>query len=123
MTNRSHTPDWDQKDFVDWLKTQGLSSRAASDYASRCKRVERIFQISLNKELINVDKFTSLMVDIQKYAKETANTRNAAYNISGTLRLAVRKFALYLLGNKALSYPMNHSLGKKFNYTYIEAKI
>lgn len=110
MKKRTVEPAWDAHDFCHWLVANGVSSRVAGNYASRCRRVEYNLNVCLCKETATEERFTDLMVGIQKYAYSSSKSKESAYALTGSLRLAARKFAQYWAGKKALEYPSSHGL-------------
>lgn len=110
MKKRTAEPAWDARDFCRWLVAHGVSSRVAGNYASRCRRVEHNLNVCLCAETATEKRFTDLMAGIQAYANASSQTKESAYALTGSLRLAARKFAQYWVGKKALEYPSSHGL-------------
>ena len=83
--------------FREWLiRNKAYSPRPARDMLSRCKRVERIFDISLDKSIKtekNLDELLyKLKNDADSYLKTGANHTTSV----GILRTAVRLYHEYL---------------------------
>lgn len=110
MPRRTSERSWDPQDFSLWLIAKGVSPRVASNYVSRCRRVEDKLNISLSAETISEKRFVVLMTRIQQYSSDVASTKESAYALTATLRLAARKFAQYWAGKKAHNYPNSHGL-------------
>lgn len=101
-----------QDGFVNWLVVNGISKRVAGNYASRCKRVEYNLGVDLCVEIVTEQRFIELMISIKRYSASVSKNKLSEYNLSGSLRLAVRKFAQYKIGNEALEYPACHRLNR-----------
>jgi hypothetical protein len=94
------------------LETFDYSKKAAKDCASRCKRIESNLSIDLSKAVSNTEEFENLSNEIQLYAVSISKGKESAYSITGTLRSAAKKYALYLYPEKAKKYPTAHGKSK-----------
>jgi hypothetical protein len=112
MQKPINTLRWSKSVFNTWLISNGISIRAASNYISRCKRIEENLGICLLIETRSELSFQKLMKEIQKYADKISPTKESAYALTGSLRLAARKFAQCHYKKKAFSYPSNHGLSR-----------
>jgi hypothetical protein len=102
--------DWDYDHMTKWLVQNGLSPRVARDQVSRCRRIEEALSISLVKQTANEAAFRQLMIALQKYSVSVSEDIPQARTLTGSLRLAARKFANYQHGEKAALYPASHKL-------------
>lgn len=110
MTRRSTSKGLDRVEFRQWLKTEGLSDKVASDYLSRCKRVEEALGVCLVATTSTEDAFVQLMIDIHSHVQNGSATTSAKYQTTGSLRSAVRKLARFAHGKRVDQYPSNHGL-------------
>ena len=102
---------WDRKQFLEYLvKKKKLSDRVASNYVSRCNRVEKELFVQLIEATKSEKNYVQLMQSILDFACKNTKTVVAEYALAGTLRLAVRCFAEYQWGNVIKSYPRNYRL-------------
>ena len=100
-----------ENEFRNWLLNEkGMTHRVISDYVSRCKRVQNIFEITLNSSIKTEKRYISIMEDINS-SHFLKNLKNANFkSVAATLRLAVRTYAIFLLGEKAIKYPKCYSI-------------
>lgn len=105
--------DKERKNFELYLSEHfNYSIKTAKDCASRCKRIENNLSTDLSKAVSNIEEFESLLNEIQLYAVSISKSRRPAYSITGTLRAAAKKYALYLYPDKAKKYPTAHGKSK-----------
>lgn len=103
----------DEDGFRMWLlESRSISRRVSSNYISRCKRVQKELSIDLNNSVRGENKFIDIMIKIQEFAIKKADSKEAAYNLAGSLRLAVKRYAEYICAQKARNYPSNYKLTK-----------
>ena len=105
MPKRRSDASWNAIVFRSWLTRSGVSTRVAGNCSSRCRRVEVSLGLSLASEVASRKRYMALMERISDYAREASSTKQAAEALGATLRHAARKFAQYMLGDKALEYP------------------
>lgn len=99
----------ERNDFECYLiDTCGYSKKAAKDYVSRCRRIETHVSSDLSKSVSNEQEFETLIIQIQQYSSSVCAQKESAYSLTGTLRAAARKYALYLFPQKASNYPTAH---------------
>ena len=98
-----------KRNFESWLiSTHNYSKKVAKDHVSRCKRIEKNITSDLSKSVFDENNFVILMKAIQEYSVSSTSTKESAYTLSGTLRAAAKKYALYLYPEKAKNYPAAH---------------
>ena len=90
------------------ISTYNYSKKVAKDYVSRCKRIEQYITSDLSKSVCEEKSFVILLNDIQAYSVLSTSTKESAYTLSGSLRAAAKKYALYLCPEKAKNYPTAH---------------
>jgi hypothetical protein len=91
----------DKKDFVQWLaRKTTLSQKAAGDAASRCRRVEKIFNIKLDDAIKNEGGFKKVCLRLEKeknsYVNKRMNERVAKYIAKSSLVRAVKLYHQFL---------------------------
>jgi len=83
--------------FNHWLiNNKGVSPRVASNYISRCKRIQKEFNINLLSETQTIEKFNKLTIKINIYSRKKSTSTKSAYALSGNLISAVRKYAIFI---------------------------
>ena len=88
--------DQSSNDFKAWLTSEkGYSPRAKSDCLARCRRIERELDINLSDFFQSAESFSLLMSNIKEYAKNVSESPSSQYALTGTLRNAARKYALF----------------------------
>ena len=97
MSKQKNLPiDQRSNDFKAWLTSKkGYSSRAKSDCLARCRRIERELDIDLSDFFQSAESFSLLMANIKQYAKDVSENSSSQYTLTGTLRNAARKYALF----------------------------
>jgi len=108
MTRSSTSEPLEKCGFREWLEAEGIAEKVASDYLSRCKRVEAGLGVSLAAATSTEEAFVQLMIDIHGYAKKGDTVAWSRANAS--LRAAVRKFAQFAHGKRVERYPRNYGL-------------
>jgi hypothetical protein len=99
----------ERNDFECYLiDTYGYSKKVAKDCMSRCKRIETHISSDLSKSVSNVKEFENLIIQIQQYSSSICDQKESAYSLTGSLRAAAKKYALYLFPQKAASSPTAH---------------
>jgi len=107
---------WSRAEFVDYLiMEKKLSNKVAADIASRCVRVEKIFELDLKKATKNEKKLKSLHLNISEFGTRTAGTRVKAYSLVGNLRLAVNYFSEFMWGTRIGPYSIYFRYAKLVN--------
>ncbi len=117
MTTRPPAEGLDGVGFRRWLQGDGVSEKVASDYLSRCKRVQAALGVNLAAATVTEESFVQLMKDIQRYSMSLSRVKTVNHRITGSLRSAVRKFARYTHGKRVDRYRKNHGLS---SYTSLE---
>lgn len=98
-----------KEQFFQYLTVEKeLTNRVASNYISRCLRVERELNVCLVDSTKTVDNFVRLMERIYSYAQQRNISPESRYSLAGTLRSSVRRFAEFKWGPRVDSYPSNH---------------
>lgn len=101
--------DKERHSFESYLiKEFNYSKKASKDCASRCKRIETYISKNLSKSVSNNNEFEILLVKIQHYAISISTEKKSTYAITGTLRVAAKKYALYLYPQRAKKYPTGY---------------
>lgn len=99
----------DRAEFREWLKANySYSAKTAKDFSSRCTRIMNNISPDLCDAVSSEKKFYQLMIDIRKYAKKCSTSINTTYSITGNLRSAARKYALYKFPSRAKKYRSAH---------------
>lgn len=99
--------------FERWLVSQkGYSIKAAKDYYSRCKRIEKEIAHDLYVSVSTAEKFEKLIDDIQSFSISNSSNKNSAYTLAATLKSAARKFALFKYPLLAEHYETAHGRSK-----------
>lgn len=84
-------------EFVEWLKKKkGYSGRSASDAASRCRRVSRVFKVSLDDALSKEEGFESLRQRVTKETSRLVKSGGSEYSARGAHRLALKLYFEFL---------------------------
>lgn len=97
MTHKSLTSSWDREKFLKFLVTRhDISDRVARNYLSRCIRLEAVLNIDLVNETSSVEAYLNLVEKIASYAENHFHTASEVIVFNGTLRLAAKKFALFV---------------------------
>ncbi len=91
----------DKEDFVQWLiRKTTLSQRARSDVASRCRRVEKLFNIRLDDAVKSEAGFEKICLKLEKekssYVKKGMSEEVIKYVAKGSLVRAVRLYHQFL---------------------------
>lgn len=101
MAHSRDAATWDGEKFFKYLVTrQNISDRVARNYISRCRRIEAILDVDLVQETVSTDSYLRLIEGISRYAEKHFNTPSEIMVFSGTLRLAIKKFAMFAHGSK-----------------------
>ncbi|MBU3579765.1 hypothetical protein ICN17_07065 [Polynucleobacter sp. 73C-SIWE] len=101
MAHKDVAISWNGEKFFKFLVgRQNISDRVARNYLSRCRRIEAILDIDLVWETRSIDAYLELVEKIADYAEKHFKTPAEVMIFGGTLRLAIKKFALYAHGNK-----------------------
>lgn len=101
MTQKSVASSWDRKKFLNFLVTRhNISDRVARNYISRCRRLESILNIDLVSATSSAEAYINLVEKIASYAENHFHTASEVMIFNGTLRLAAKKFALFIHGSK-----------------------
>ena len=87
-------------EFRSWLLTvYELQPKSACDVLSRCRRIERDFDISLDDTLRTHEGFSSLILKIKdSYTPELTSSKSKPYSITGTLIRACRLYCEFRFG-------------------------
>lgn len=105
LGKKNTTYKYDRVAFQNWLIINcDYSKKVAKDYASRCSRIENHITPNIYDAVSSGNKFDQLLIDIQKYAALNADNKQAAYSLTGCLRAAVKKYALYKFPKQAKNY-------------------
>jgi hypothetical protein len=95
--------------FEVWLKSHyGYSKKAFQDCISRCRRIEKKITPCLADMVSNEAGFSNLMSDIQKYSVKVSSNTPSAYALTGTLRAAAKRYALFKFPKLAKNYPSSY---------------
>lgn len=86
--------------FKKWLMRKGLKDTTSSDVISRCKRVERTFGISLDKELSTIGKTETLINKLKKESSRYLRPSTNKIFAVGVLCSAVKHYREYLISRK-----------------------
>ncbi len=97
---------WDKEKFSEFLITKrGLSPIVASNYVSRCLRVERVLKLDLQEMTENIDGYITLNAKLWQYAKKSSTTSDGVKALTATLRAAVKSFVEFRWRSKFKSLP------------------
>ena len=95
-----------EEKFKSWLcGSANLSPRVTRDILSRCRRVQIALGIRLEVSVRNQQEFKKLTDQINEYAITQPLSAVARRNLANVLRYAVRKYAAFSVGLRALRYP------------------
>jgi len=87
-----------EDEFRQWLiNEKKYSKRVASDYISRCRKIQKEFNICLLDATDTKNKFIELTSIIKKeiWECDTSNIKSK-YSRFGNIKLAMRKYALFI---------------------------
>ena len=84
------------ENFVAWLGKNGLKKRAARDVVYRCKRIERIFEVRLEKVLTTSKKEKALELRLLERSPCISKSSSRKIVAIGMLYTAIRHFREYL---------------------------
>lgn len=83
--------------FYDWLiTTEKYSKKSASDMVSRCKRIEKIFNIKLEETIITKENFNKLREKIRTEANTFIMSGSSFTSSISPIVLAIRKYHKFL---------------------------
>ena len=91
--------------FQDWLEEHGLSKKVAGDYVSRCRRVEKVLELSLLNSVKSEDRFVALLLQLNQFALVNTTSKSGFYTLKKTLKKSVSMYAEFVVGTKAKCYP------------------
>lgn len=102
MAHKDHAlATWDSDEFYKFLVIkQNISKRVAGNYISRCRRIEMLFDVDLARLTKSPEAYLNLVEKIAVYGEQHYQTRGEVMIFTGTLRLALKKFALFFHGSK-----------------------
>ena len=87
-----------EADFSKWLKKEReYSHKSTSDALSRCRRIERIFGVSLDKKLSSESGFEGLRDRVSNESELlVGNGKRKLYTARGVHRLALKLYFEFL---------------------------
>jgi len=100
-----------KEDFREWLiEDKGLSSRAAGNILSRCKRLDGIVLESLHSSISSPESYLIALKKIKEYAKIEKQSAKTQYTLTATLRAAMKKYCEFINPETFEKYPNAYSL-------------
>jgi hypothetical protein len=95
------------EDFKKFMQNSGMGERTLKDHISRCRRIEREFNVILAEEALDVKRYIRLVKIIRKAYRANKNSKFAAGAVAAQLVASFRKYAEFKVGKKTLNrYPM-----------------
>ena len=91
--------------FELWLTNkEKLSKKVARDTISRLKRISTHVEYDLDTAVMDQESFTDLLHKVRAYSYNSAISQKSAYALNATLRISLRKYALFRNPKKAKKY-------------------
>jgi DNA (cytosine-5)-methyltransferase 1 len=84
--------------FRRWLMASGINDKTARDIVSRCKRIQRIYEINLADTVNNSKNYLDVMKSLGDDVRTYSNSERPAYHIYGALRHALAKYSRFRKG-------------------------
>ncbi|MGP9750089.1 hypothetical protein [Psychrobacter sp. AOP31-B2-9] len=102
-----------KEDFRQWLiEEKGLSAKVTGDILSRCKRLDKCISQSIEEAVSSPQSYLIALKDIGTYATLNKQTAKSQYNLTATLRAAIRKYCEYRNPETFECYPSGNSLSR-----------
>ena len=110
--------DSNVEDFREWLVSTGLTKRVAGDYLSRCRRIQRVFNVDLYEAVSKETDYIDLLIRIWRYAESNTNSQKAKHALNRSLRAACKKYAEFKFPKKSKKYrPLHFGRQKNIRLT------
>lgn len=103
----------DKEHFRNWLLVdKGLSAKACGDTLSRCKRLNEHVLKSIDEAVFTPESYLVALKTIKEYAVSEKENEKTQYDLTSTLRGAMKKYCEFKNPNTYECYPNGYSLSR-----------